>query len=576
MKMDSAGRKRDAERIKRPILMPLGAALVVLLVVSLYGVFWVQKLHINKGVQSHLSGVRNLFQGMQDEEAKLIGILLDEYKDNADFEKAYLAGDRQKLFQAAMPIFQGVRARHQITHFYFLNPDRTCFLRVHNPKRFGDVINRRTLDTASRQGKPAHGIELGPYGTLTLRVVQPWRIGGKLAGYLEMGKEIERITPELKKILGVDLILAVNTRHLDRLKWEEGLKMMGRTGDWDEFPGHVIIDRTMSAIPDRIDYYMRLSHAEKAGLLFKVSMGDREYRGGFVPLKETGGREIGEIIALKDFSEAESSLQLLSLLMVAITFGMGVTLFGFFFVTTNRIEQGLVKSRDTLNAEIAERVKAEKKIKASLKEKELLLREIHHRVKNNMQIVSSLFRLQLRRIDDPKVLEILQDSQSRISAMALVHETLYQPSNLTRVNLRDYIRELSLNLFESYGIDPDIIQLQTDVESLTMGIDTATPCGLIINELVTNALKHAFPDNREGAIRIILKRNGADKDYQLIVSDNGVGMPKSVDIRNTGTLGMQLVVNLTESQLQGEIEVSRDEGTRFVVRFKEAEYRKRI
>ena len=563
-------------QLKGPILVPLAIVIFILLAVSLIGITWVQKLHVQQGVQSHLSGVQQLYVGMQREEAKLINSILETCIKDPELQRAFVEGDRERLFAAADPIYLNLNTRFNITHFYFIKTDRTCFLRVHNPPRFGDIIDRHTLSGAVTDKGPAYGVELGPYGNLTLRIVQPWHVDGKLVGYVEMGKEIEYVIREIKKILNVEIFIIVNIRHLDRERWEEGLRVMGRSGYWEEFPRHVVIDRTMEEVPDTLAPYIKLSHQEKEGLLFKVPMKGKEFRGGFIPLLEAGGKEIGEIIFLKDFTEAERSLKLMTLLMVVISVSMAVVLFIFFYVTINRIEEKLSRSHKSLNEEITERIKAEERIKASLQEKELLLREIHHRVKNNMQIVSSLFRLQLKQIDNPKVLEILQDSQSRIAAMSLVHESLYQPQNLTGVNFRDYIRELGLNLFGSYGIDPERIQLVTDVEKISMDIDTAIPCGLIINELVANCLKHAFPDNRQGTIWLSLKRNGGDKEYILTIRDNGIGVPENIDIHNTKTLGMQLVVNLTETQLQGKIQLHRENGTEFVVIFKKAAYVKRI
>jgi len=566
---------QSPEHLKGPILVPLAIAMTLLLAVSLGVATWIQQLHIRKGVESHLSGVKQLFAGMQNDEANLMSCMLDMYEKNNALKEAFLAKDRGALLKAAEPIFRKINAKNDVTHFYFIDTDRTCFLRVHNPESYGDIIARYTLDEAVATQKTSYGTELGPYGTLTLRVVRPWVINGEIIGYIELGKEIEHIIRDIKKILDVEVLVIVNIRHLDRKHWEEGLKMLGRTGVWEEFPRHVVIDRTMEKIPPALEHYISLPHSEKEGLLFKVPVGEKEYRGGFIPLRVAGDKEIGEIIFLKDFSAAEYSLKLLSLGLVAISGIMSLALFVFFYITIDRIEGKLRGSRESLNAEIAERIKAEEKIKSSLQEKELLLREIHHRVKNNMQIVSSLFRLQLRQIDNPKVLEILQDSQSRISAMALVHEALYK-QNLAGVNFRDYIRELGLNLFSSYGVDPERIEFVTDVEKITMDIDTAIPCGLIINELVTNALKHAFPDGREGKVWLTLKRNAGGKEFHLTVRDDGVGIPEEVDIYSTKSLGMQLVVNLTESQLHGKVQVNRNHGTEIEIIFNETQYAQRV
>ncbi|MBU0485532.1 MAG: sensor histidine kinase [Proteobacteria bacterium] len=270
------------------------------------------------------------------------------------------------------------------------------------------------------------------------------------------------------------------------------------------------------------------------------------------------------------------SSQALTVLLIAVSIAMSGVIFIFFLVCLGRIENNLLKSRKKLETEVEERIKAERQIKSSLDEKELLLIEIHHRVKNNMQIVSSLLKLQCRQTDDPHVIEILNESQNRIQAMALIHETFYQPGNLTTISIREYIKNMAINLFDTYAIDPERIQLITEFEGISMGIDTATPCGLIINELITNCLKYAFPNKRPGKINITVKKDPLLKEFQLIVQDNGVGLPRDLDIYHTKTLGLQLVVNLTTNQLQGSVEVHRAIGTTFIISFKELEYKRRI
>lgn len=223
--------------------------------------------------------------------------------------------------------------------------------------------------------------------------------------------------------------------------------------------------------------------------------------------------------------------------------------------------------------DITERKEAEDKIRASLEEKKVLLREIHHRVKNNMQIISSLLNLQARYITDDQVVDILKESQNRVKSMAMIHEKLYQSSGLARIGFRDYIKNLVTYLFQSYVIDKGRVKIDTEVDNIFLDIDTAIPCGLIINELVTNSLKHAFPDNMSGNINIQLK--GTDDMYILKVVDNGIGFPEGLDFRRTETLGLQLINNLV-MQLDGTAELIRNDGTEFKILFKEMKYPDRI
>ena len=201
----------------------------------------------------------------------------------------------------------------------------------------------------------------------------------------------------------------------------------------------------------------------------------------------------------------------------------------------------------------------------SLKEKEALLREIHHRVKNNMQVVSSLLGLQSRATTSPEAAKILLESQHRIHAMALLHKTLYQSGNLAAVDLPSYIRQIVDHLFISYGMSDRQIRLSTQLEPVRLSLDTALPCGLIINEVVSNSLKHAFPNGRAGEVSIELREEPVGTAC-LVLADDGVGMNPDLDWTTSRTLGLRLVRALTE-QLSAKLDIHYDRGTRVVLTF---------
>lgn len=215
--------------------------------------------------------------------------------------------------------------------------------------------------------------------------------------------------------------------------------------------------------------------------------------------------------------------------------------------------------------DITERKLAEERIKASLKEKEVLLKEIHHRVKNNLQIVDSLLQMQSRRIKDKQAVEILRDSQNRIASIALVHEKLYRSEDLANIDFAQYIPDLNTHLFDTYNVSSDTVTLTIQVAPISLEIDTAIPCGLIINELVSNSLKYAFTENRQGEIMVEFYRS-SDRTMTLIVRDNGIGIPEEFDIETTQSLGLTLVQGLVE-QLEGTMELDRTQGTEFRITF---------
>ncbi|HUV50433.1 MAG TPA: AAA family ATPase [Anaerolineae bacterium] len=219
---------------------------------------------------------------------------------------------------------------------------------------------------------------------------------------------------------------------------------------------------------------------------------------------------------------------------------------------------------------------AEDQIKASLNEKEVLLKEIHHRVKNNLQIISSLLSLQSTHIKDKHDIEIFKESRNRVRSMAFVHEKLYQSEDLAMIDFAEYTRKLTTSLFHSYAAYPENITLEINADDIFLGINDAIPCGLIINELVSNCLKHAFPRGKKGKICVELhsKRNlHANNKFTLIVDDNGARFPKGLDFRKAKTLGLQLVTTLVK-QLKGTIEFDRDDRTKFEITFTPREKRK--
>ena len=219
-----------------------------------------------------------------------------------------------------------------------------------------------------------------------------------------------------------------------------------------------------------------------------------------------------------------------------------------------------------VNQDITEFKQVQNEIKEALDEKEMLLKEIHHRVKNNLMVISSLLNLQSQYIHDEEARNIFRESQNRAKSMALIHERLYRSTDLKRIDFGDYIRTLGNDLYHTYVPDEGLINLNMDLENLMVDINTTVPLGLIVNELITNSMKHAFTEGSKGEINIIFHKK--DDEFTLIIDDNGVGLPADIDFRNTETLGLQLVNNLT-AQIDGTIELDRSHGTRFKITFKE-------
>jgi class 3 adenylate cyclase/ActR/RegA family two-component response regulator len=344
--------KINEKNITKRILTHLGFTLLFLLTISIIGIYLLQRVHLNEDVEKRLEETEQLFNMKLDEEAKILESQINFLQFDKNIQNAYQVKDREALLSHAMPFFKTLHTKYNITHFYFIELDKICFLRVHNPQRYGDIIPRFTLADAMRKDEPVYGIELGKFGTFTLRIVYPWRINGSLVGYIELGKEIEHITVALKKIWGVELFFFIKKSFLNRADWEEGLKMMGRVGDWTEFSHVVIIDKTMPTIPKAFKKLEPLlSHSkDELKTLFNLTIDQKQYSGGFVPLFDAGKRKLGDILVLNDVSKQEMALEILLIFLTILSVSIGSGLLLFFYSFVSHVESRLIKYHDDLIA----------------------------------------------------------------------------------------------------------------------------------------------------------------------------------------------------------------------------------
>ncbi len=234
------------------------------------------------------------------------------------------------------------------------------------------------------------------------------------------------------------------------------------------------------------------------------------------------------------------------------------------FVDLNRKRRDLQRLNDALQAEIAQRRNAEEAVRHS-REKEVLLQEIHHRVKNNLQIITSLLRMQSRAVQDPAFSEALRECQNRVASMALIHDKLYRARDLARVSFGEYVRDLTNNILTSYALPARSVRVRLDIDDLSLSLDYAVPCGLILNELMSNCLKHAFPVGHSGTVYIGFHAEG-EEELCLVVRDDGVGVPADVDLDRTSSLGWRLIRALVE-QLGGVVQCQTAGGTSIEIRF---------
>ena len=226
----------------------------------------------------------------------------------------------------------------------------------------------------------------------------------------------------------------------------------------------------------------------------------------------------------------------------------------------------LLRTNEQLKKEIAERIDKEEQIKAALKEKDILLKEIHHRVKNNLQVIYGLLEMHYNNIKDEQSKDMCRSLKNLVITMSLVHKTLYKSRDLTQIDFKDYISKIITILYESFYVSTDRVSLKMNFDVFSFDVNTALSCGLVINELVSNSLKYAFPDKRKGEITVSLTSHNK-KEFELTVSDNGIGMPEGMDINKGETIGLNMVAFFVKSMLRGTIELKQETGTKTIIRF---------
>lgn len=236
----------------------------------------------------------------------------------------------------------------------------------------------------------------------------------------------------------------------------------------------------------------------------------------------------------------------------------GESWYGSYSYTPVHYKDGIIVGSVVTMRDITERIKEEEKVKTSLKEKEVLLKEVNHRVKNHLQIINSILSLQSVYIKDKDDLAIFQETQNSIRSMALIHEKIYASGNLSEINLTEYLQVLASHLIKSFAISSRV-HLNFDMDQVFLPVEKAVPCGLIVNELITNSMKYAFPDNRAGEISVILRLSD---QLTMTVKDNGVGFPENIDYKNADSFGMQIISSLME-QLDGSFKLESGAGTTF-------------
>jgi signal transduction histidine kinase len=300
-----------------------------------------QQKYIINDVELKLKSLQNLWTVQLDSDAGMMGAALEVIIRDKELKTALKAKDRNALLARTQTLYDQLHSKHQITHFYFTGPDRVNILRVHQPGRYGDRIDRFTTLEAEKTGKPFYGIELGPLGTFTLRVVVPWYDGKQLLGYVELGEEIEHITRGLRDMFGVEIFILIEKKNLDRKNWETGMKMLGRKFDWNRFPSVVIAYQTSALFPEELFRIFFVEQQTRTGTSEDIIYNGLQYRCTFFPLKDAGSHLVGNMVFMRDITSLMADFYSIIFLVSGICLLIGGTLFVFFYIYMGRVERQL-------------------------------------------------------------------------------------------------------------------------------------------------------------------------------------------------------------------------------------------
>jgi diguanylate cyclase (GGDEF)-like protein len=319
-------------RLRLAFLAPLLGALLLLVGV------WALVLHVHERdmledeVERERLLVERIYRNEIGHKASVLRAAMEVFRHEPRLRAALAGRDRARLLALAAPVFAKLKAQHGITHFYFINPDRTVLLRVYRPERHGDVVERFTLREAERTGTAAYGVELGRHGTLTLRLVEPWYDNGRRRGFVELGMEIDQVLQKVQDFARLPMFVLISKEFLARADWEAGMKMLGRTPNWDRFPDAVLSVQASEQMPEAL--------AERAarGLpALDVTQAHTHYRALFLPLSDAAGRRVGQLVALADVSAHVAESRRVVHLGATLGAVIAVVLFGFFYWLVGRI-----------------------------------------------------------------------------------------------------------------------------------------------------------------------------------------------------------------------------------------------
>jgi len=338
-----ASPSRKPRRVKAAFIGPFAIVLTFIMGVFLVTLYLIEVRILEGDLAERAEAVANLFAQKIERDSSMMHAVLYAMMTNSELANAFVRRDRQALEREAGPLFKMLRT-DRLTHLYFTGPDLVNVLRLHQLDEFGDVINRATMLKAQASEEPVHGLELGPLGTLTLRLVTPWRRNKDMLGYLEAGEEIEHLVEEVHDSLSVDLLVLVDKRYLQRQQWQRGLALMNRQGEWERFSSFAMVAQTTNQVPAALSD--KLVDDLRTGLTLEIKDNGRSFHVAMLPLNDAGGHIIGDLVVMRDITDLQATFRwsIAAVSLLCLLGGGGVL--GLFYFYLERIERDYQRQHD--------------------------------------------------------------------------------------------------------------------------------------------------------------------------------------------------------------------------------------
>ena len=505
------------ERITSSILAPFVLFVVFTLLGAMAGAYWLQQRTIEAHSAKLKEHVWIAYAENLKEAASLLGSLTDFIESNSLIQQAWLDEDRQALLEAALPVYKRISKEGRVSHFYFFALDRTNFLRVHNPKLYGDRINRHTLDEAFTTQDLAWGVELGASGQFVLRVVKPWLIDGQLVGYIELGENIEHLTRRVKRTTGADLVVAIDKRYLEFDAWSEMQEQLGRRVDWNQFPDKLIIDKTLPVLPRQL--LQQIGQGAEENVSVTISDEDQIYDASVLPAVDARKQLLGNIWILLNITTQHRDLKTLNTVFVLSSIVLAGLVIVLFYAYLHRIQSKLSKAYAKLRHEIGERKQVQQQL-------ESYSYTIAHDLRAPLRSITSFSQILAEEVGE-SLRGDARDALQRViragSHMAELIDDILELSRITRRHMsvgRVDLSQCAGEYFERLRSEEPNRRLEYHVEKNVIVSGSRELLYAALKNLLENAWK--FTSKKETA-KIQFATTTLNGETVYFVRDNGVG-----------------------------------------------------